>query len=278
MKLERISTPTDERLADYRALADPVLRRAWEPGAGVFIAEGRLVVGRLLGSRYPVRSVLVTQRGLDALRSELEGRDVSVYLVSAPVAESVTGYDVHRGILAAAGRLPLPAAEDLVAGGATVLVLENLTDQANLGAVFRNGAALGADAVLLSPRCCDPLYRRSVRVSMGAVLALPFAYAGSWPGDLGALGAHGLTTVALTPNPRAMPIEDLAGALAPGARVALAVGSEGPGLSEGALGACDLHVRIPMEAGVDSLNVATAAAVALHCLRVARVSRSSGDP
>ena len=278
MRLEETTSADDPRLADYRGLTDPVRRRAWEPGDGVFIAEGRLVVERLLDSPYPIRSVLVTRRGLDALGPRLGDRDVTVLLVPGEVAEAVTGYDVHRGVLAAAVRPPLPAVHDLVSSARTVVVLEDLTDQANIGSLFRNAAALGADAVLLSPRCCDPLYRRSVRVSMGAVLALPFTYVDPWPAGLAALAGHGFVSLALTPDGGAEPVDAVAARLDAGARVALAVGSEGPGLSRGTLAACAHRVRIPMEAGQDSLNVATAAAVALHCLRAARVSRSSGDP
>ena len=260
-------------------LTDPVLRRSWEPRAGVFIAEGRLVVERLLRSRYPVRSVLVTEHGLAALGGVLEGTDVTVLLVPAQLARATTGYEVHRGVLAAARRRELPPLDEVLTGARVILVLEDLTDQANLGALFRNAAALGSDAVLLSPRCCDPLYRRSVRVSMGAVLTVPFTYVAPWPGGLARLREMGFTTAALTPAPDAEPVDGVAVELAddPAARVALVLGSEGPGLSEGALSASTRRVRIRMEPGTDSLNVATAAAVALHCIRSARLSRSSGD-
>ena len=269
----------DPRLADYVSLRDPALRRAREAEAGVFIAEGRLVVERLLRSRYPVRSVLVTERGLRVLRTVLEETDVTVHLVGSDVAEALTGYDVHRGVLAAGQRLDLPDASEVVTAGRTVVVVEDLTDQVNLGALFRNAAALGADAVLLSPRCCDPLYRRTVRVSMGAVLTLPYAYVEPWPGGLRALGERGFGLVALTPEPDAEALESAAGELVSGSggRLALLVGSEGPGLSAAALGACHRRVRIAMESGVDSLNVATAAAVALHCVRSARISRYGAD-
>ncbi|HET6809872.1 MAG TPA: RNA methyltransferase [Acidimicrobiales bacterium] len=279
MRLEPVVRPDDPRLADYVALRDPVLRRAREAAAGLFIAEGHLVVERLLRSRYPVRSVLVTDRGLRVLRPVLQNADVTVHLVDGAVARTVTGYDVHRGVLAAAERVELSDPAEVLVGARVVLVLEDLTDQANLGALFRNAAALGADAVLLSPRCCDPLYRRSVRVSMGAVLTVPYTYIEPWPDGLGALGVHGFSLVALTPEPAADPLEAVArGLVAPdGAGVALVLGSEGPGLSPGALAACDRRVRIAMEAGVDSLNVATAAAVALHCLRSARLSRYGAD-
>ena len=279
MRLEPVSRADDPRLADYVALTDPALRRARDRATGVFIAEGRLVVERLLRSRHPVRSVLVTDRGLRALRPALEDADVAVYLVDAAVAHAVTGYDVHRGVLAAGQRLPLPDPAGLLAGAAVVLVLEDISEQANMGAIFRNAAALGADAVLLSPLCCDPLYRRSVRVSMGAVLSVPFTYLEPWPTALTALAEHGFATAALTPAPEAEPLETAAAALVGGGgRVALVLGAEGPGLSPAALARCGRRVRIAMEPGVDSLNVATAAAVALHLLRSARVSRYGAGP
>jgi len=274
-----VARADDARLADYVALRDPVLRRRREAATGLFIAEGRLVVERLLMSRFPVRSVLVTERGLRVLRPVLEETDVTVHLVDGAVARALTGYDVHRGVLAAARRLELPDATGVLAGARVALVLEDLTDQVNMGALFRNAAALGADVVLLSPRCCDPLYRRSVRVSMGAVLTVPYAYLEPWPQRLDALADHGFSLVALTPGPGAEPLEAVAGGLVEhgGGRVALLLGSEGPGLSPAAVAACDRRVRIAMESGVDSLNVATAAAVALHCLRSARLSRYGED-
>lgn len=274
-----MARPDDPRLEDYVALRDPALRRTREATAGLFIAEGHLVVERLLASRYPVRSVLVTDRGLRVLRPVLEEADVTVHLVDAAVARAVTGYEVHRGVLAAAQRLELPGAAEVTAEARVVLILEDLTDQANLGAVFRNAAALGADAVLLSPRCCDPLYRRSVRVSMGAVLTVPYAYVEPWPETLTALAADGFSLLALTPDQAADRLEAAADGLVEqnDGRVALLLGSEGPGLSPAALAACDRRVRIAMESGVDSLNVATAAAVALHCLRSARLSRYGAD-
>lgn len=278
VRLEPVIRSDDPRLADYVALRDPVLRRSREAEAGLFIAEGWTVVERLLRSRHRVRSVLVTDRGLRALAPVLEGADVTVHVVAADVARSVTGYEVHRGVLAAAERPPLPALEALLIGGSVLLVLEDLTDQANLGAVFRNAAALGVDAVLLSPRCCDPFYRRSVRVSMGAVLTVPFTYLPSWPVQLEFLRHHGFVTAALTPDVEAELLEEAVEELAGSGRVALVLGAEGTGLSRAALAACDRRVRIGMDAGVDSLNVATAAAVALHCLRSARLSRYGGGP
>ena len=280
MIVERVDDPQDARLADYLRLTDPALRREQEAAAGLFIGEGRLVVERLLRSPYPVRSVLVTERGLAALRAALEPTDVTVYLVHPAVARATTGYDVHRGVLAAAGRLALPAVEDVLAGARTLLVLEDLTDQANLGAIFRNAAALGADGVLLSPRCCDPLYRRSVRVSMGAVLTVPFTYLDPWPESLEDLARRGVVLAALTPEASAQAVDDWTDRIRRDAatRVGLVLGAEGPGISEGAARHCTDRIRIPMGDGVDSLNVATAAAVALHCLRSARISRSSGDP
>lgn len=261
----RIRDPSDERISDYRDLTDAELRRRLEQGEGMFVAEGKLVVRRLLASRYPLRSVLVTPAGLGALEADLAGRPVTVYLAEREVMAATAGFDVHRGVLAAASRLPLPGMGELLGRLATrarLAVVEDLNDHENLGALFRNAAAFGVDAVLLSPRCADPLYRRSVRVSMGTVLSVPYATVPAWPGGLADLRAGGFTLVALSPDPDGEPIDGLAAA--PPRRLALVVGAEGPGLSAGALAACDRVVRIPMARGVDSLNVATAAAVAFH--------------
>ena len=260
-----MTDPGDPRLADYFELTDPVRRRRREQAEGFFIAESRLVVQRLLGSGLNVRSVLVTDAGLSALARELEGLDAPVYVASRELARVVTGFDVHRGVLAAADRPAPPPVTDLLARSTTVLVLEDIADQVNMGALFRNGRALGADAVLLSPHCCDPLYRRSVRVSMGTVLEVPFAYLEPWPAVLTQLPSAGYVVVALTPDPGAMGLEELAVGRA-GRRIALLVGAEGPGLSSEVRAGADCQARIPMRAGADSLNVATAAALALHAL------------
>jgi tRNA G18 (ribose-2'-O)-methylase SpoU len=255
-----VTDPDDPRLADFRDLAAADRRPDRPGGRGLVIAEGVPVVQRLLASPYPVRAVLGVAPRLAALAGDLAGLDRPVYEVDADVMARVVGFHLTRGVLASADRAPEPLADALLATARRVLVLEGVNDHENLGALFRNAAALGADAVLLGPGCADPLYRRSVRVSMGHVLRVPFA---RLPAP-SALPAAGFRVLALTPQPPAVPLSDVDPALP---RAALLVGAEGPGLSAEALAAADLRVRIPMESGVDSLNVATAAAIALHHLR-----------
>ncbi|HZQ56701.1 MAG TPA: RNA methyltransferase [Acidimicrobiales bacterium] len=255
-----VDDPRDARLADYVGLTDAALRRRVEHGRGLFIAEGELVIRQLLVSPYPVRSVLVAPTRYAHLRDVLDGLDAPVYVAPKEVLEAVAGFDIHRGAVASAGRLPYPEPSALLRGARTVAVLEALNDHENIGALFRNAAALGVDAVFLSPTCADPLYRRSVRVSMGCVLRLPFTTLSPWPDALAGLAAAGFELVALTPAPGA---EDL-GEFPPGGRVALLFGAERDGLSPGALAAASRRARIPVRDGVDSLNVATAAAIAFH--------------
>lgn len=225
------------------------------------IAEGTVVVRRLLESRYPVRALLGVARRFDELEPELAGADVPAYVTSAGVMAEIVGFHLNRGVLAVADRAPQPAAPEILTRARVVAVLEGVGDHENLGALFRNAAALGVDGVLLGPGCSDPLYRRSVRVSMGNVLRVPFASLEPWAEGLNSLKAHGFRVAALTPRPDSVPLRELA---AGGGKVALLLGSEGPGLTEQALAAADVAVRIPMADGVDSLNVATAAAVAFY--------------
>ena len=251
-----ISDAADPRLDDFRDLmqADRLSRR------GVVIAEGVNVVERLARSPYRIRAVLGVPAKLQALAPVLAGRDVAVYEVDKWTLSEVVGFRVTRGVLASADRPAPVTAESLIAAGNRFVVLEAINDFENLGAVFRNCAAFGVDAVLLDPRCADPLYRRSVRVSMGHVFGVGFAVLGeAWPDSLGLLRASGVRLLAMTPRPVASP---LTGLDRPD-RWALLLGAEGPGLSEAALAAADEWVRIPMAGGVDSLNVATAGAVAL---------------
>jgi tRNA G18 (ribose-2'-O)-methylase SpoU len=255
---DEVTDPADPRLADFRDLTAADRRPDRPGGRGLVIAEGVPVVQRLLGSPYPVRAVLGVPARLAALAGELATLDAPVYQASADVMARTVGFHLNRGVLAAADRAPEPAAAELLAGARRVLALEGVNDHENLGALFRNAAALGVDAVLLGPRCADPLYRRSVRVSMGHVLRVPFARA-----PLAALRAAGLPVLALTPHPSAVPLSTVDSSRP---RAALLVGAEGPGLSAAALALADEHVRIPMASGVDSLNVATAAAIALHHL------------
>jgi tRNA G18 (ribose-2'-O)-methylase SpoU len=257
-EIHLITDPDDDRLGDYRALTDLELRTRWEPPNGLFIAEGELVLRRALRAGYAPRSYLV-----DAKRSaqldDLPG-DAPVYAATPQVLEQATGFHVHRGVLASFHRLPLLAADEVLATARRVAILEDVNNHTNIGAVFRGAAALGIDAVLLSPTCADPLYRRSVRVSMGEVFAVPYARLEPWPDGLERVRAAGFTVLALTPAPDAVPMQKLDASQR--ARAALLLGAEGPGLSRHALAASDVPVRLPMRRGVDSLNVAAAAAVA----------------
>jgi tRNA G18 (ribose-2'-O)-methylase SpoU len=258
-------------LADYVGLTDVALRSRREPAEGLFIAEGDKVIRRAVAAGYPMRSMLLEEKWLDTV-ADLFGRldsgarsDVPVYLASRETLAAVTGYDVHRGALAAMARLPLPPAEAVLAGARRVAVLEDVVNHTNVGAAFRSAAALGVDAVLVTPGCADPLYRRSVRVSMGAVLQVPWTRLHPWPGGLGVLRAAGFVTAALSLSPAALDLADLASRRVD--RLALMLGSEGAGLAPATLAGADLQVRIPMAAGVDSLNVAAAAAVAFYATR-----------
>ncbi|MGA5300465.1 TrmH family RNA methyltransferase [Nucisporomicrobium flavum] len=252
-----ITDPQDERLGDYRALTDLELRTKWEPPNGLFIAEGELVLRRARRAGYRPRSYLIDAKRVDQL-SDVE--DAPVYAASPAVLEQATGFHVHRGVLASFHRLPLLDAGEVLATARRIAILEDVNNHTNIGAVFRGAAALGIDAVLLSPTCADPLYRRSVRVSMGEVFAIPYARLDPWPDALGKVREAGFTVLALTPADHALPLQRLDASQR--ARPALLLGAEGPGLSQHALKASDIPVRLPMRRGVDSLNVAAAAAVA----------------
>lgn len=267
-----VSDPADPRLADYVRLRDVNLRKSLEAEHGLFIAEGEKVIRRAVGTGYPARSLLMARRWVEPLSDVLERTDAPVYVADDATVQAVAGFPVHRGALASMKRLPLPATADLVADARRVLVLEDLVDHANVGSIFRCAAALGVNAVVLSPRCADPLYRRSVKVSMGAVFAIPYARMTSWHDGLSELRAAGFTLLALTPDQSAVPLDKaLAAVEGPADRVALMLGSEGDGLSSRWLDEADHAVCIPMSAaamanGVDSLNVVAAAAIACHAL------------
>jgi tRNA G18 (ribose-2'-O)-methylase SpoU len=251
-----VSDAADRRLTDFRDLTDADVR---PDRRGVVIAEGANVVERLAASPYRMRAVIGVRARVDALRTVLATVDVPVYVMDKWVLSDVVGFRVTRGVLASASRPAAPDLDTLLAGARRLAVLEALNDFENLGALFRNAAAFGVDAVLLDPRCADPLYRRSVRVSMGHVLQVPFAeLPGRWPESLGAVRNRGFTLLAMTPSTEATPLREVA---VPD-RWALLLGAEGPGLTAGAIAQADQRVRIPMAGGVDSLNVATAAAVA----------------
>ena len=254
-RLIPIDDPADPRVADYVALTDAELRRHGD----VCIAEGVTVIRHLVAARVPLRSVLVTPGKVDAVAPVPDS--VTTFVASQAVMNAVVGFDIHRGAVAVAER---PATQEVGAllTGRSLVVLEGISDAENMGLLFRNAAALGADAVLLSPTCCDPLYRRSLRVSMGHALTVPFATLDPWRDGLGGVRDAGFDIVALTPTADADPITTVA----PGGRTAVLLGAEGPGLTAAALSAADRRVRIPMRAGVDSLNVAAAAAIAFHRL------------
>jgi tRNA G18 (ribose-2'-O)-methylase SpoU len=261
----------DSRLADFRDLTTADRRPDRPGGRGLVIAEGTIVVRRLLGSPYPVRALLGVRRRLEELDDVLGAVDVPAYEVSADAMARVIGFHLNRGVLASADRCPTPSLGSMLAGARVVAVLEGVNDHENLGSIFRNAAALGVGAVLLGPRCADPLYRRSVRVSMGHVLRVPFAPLPDWPSGLDLLRHHGYRVLALTPAPDATPLHlvDSGGGAGGSGRVALLLGAEGPGLSPEALAAADERVTIPMPDGVDSLNVATAAAIAFYAATLA---------
>ncbi|MDJ1115242.1 TrmH family RNA methyltransferase [Microbacterium dauci] len=263
MTTVRIDDPTDPRLADYRGLTDVALRRMTEPEGGLYIAESEKVIARAVAAGHRPRSLLVQEKWHDAAAS-LSG-DAPIYVVPDTVAEAVTGYAVHRGALAAMHRPELPAVADVVRDARTVVILDDIGDHTNVGAIFRNCAALGADAVLVTPRCGDPLYRRSVRVSMGTVFQVPWTRLPEWDAAEPELRAAGLHVAAMALADDAVPLEEFA-AQRP-ERLAILLGSEGDGLSPRALAAADTVVTVPMAGGVDSLNVAAASAVALWALR-----------
>ncbi|WP_408612280.1 TrmH family RNA methyltransferase [Glycomyces dulcitolivorans] len=253
-----IHDPEDDRLADYRALTDLALRTRFEQPHGLFIAEGHQVIGRALRAGYRMRSMLIDAKRADQLAHLAEG--APCYTAGPDVLESVTGFHVHRGALASFHRKELPAPVDLLRRVNRLVVLEGLNNHTNIGAIFRVAAGLGFDGVLLAPDCADPLYRRSVRVSMGEVFAVPYAYLDPWPSGLSLVREAGFTLHGLSPSRGAVDIGRLTAAERE--RPALLFGAEGPGLTEAALDACDRTVVIPMHAGVDSLNVAAATAVA----------------
>jgi tRNA G18 (ribose-2'-O)-methylase SpoU len=257
----RIDDPGDPRLADFRDLTRADRRPDRPGGRGLVIAEGTVVVRRLLASPYPLRALLGLARRFDELAEDLAGSTAPFYVVDAELMASVIGFHLNRGVLATADRIPPPSAGELVRNARSLAVLEGVGDHENLGSLFRNAAGLGVGAVLLGEGCADPLYRRSVRVSMGTVLHVPFAPLPWLEGGVELLRRNGFRIVALSPAGEVR----LADAPLDG-RVALLVGSEGHGLTEAALAAADVRARIPMHRDIDSLNVATAAAIAFAAL------------
>lgn len=266
----RIDDPDDDRLADYLRLTDIALRSKHEPAKGLYIAESSTVIRRALAAGHAPRSFLMAEKWLASM-SDAVPAGVPVYVADEEVLQAITGFHLHRGALAAMHRPPLVPVHELLAaardgaGARRVAVLEDIVDHTNVGAIFRSAAALGVDAVLVSPRCSDPLYRRSVRVSMGTVFQVPWTRLESWPGGLHALQEDGFTVAALALSEDAVSLDDLVAD--PPERLALVLGTEGDGLSRGAVEAADVVVKIPMAGGVDSLNVAAASAVAFWATR-----------
>ncbi len=258
-----ILDPADSRVDDFRDLNSVDRRPDLPTGKGLVIAEGVLVAQRMLASRFRPHAFLGTQRRLLDLTDELADAGAPYYRASAEVMAEVVGFHLNRGVLGAARRAPELTVSEVIRGARTIAVLEGVNDHENLGSVFRNAAGLGVDGVVFGTGCADPLYRRAVRVSMGHALLVPFAKARRWPADLNELRDNGFRLLAMTPNPAAQTLAEAMDGLA-GEKVAVLVGAEGPGLTETAMRASDTRVRIPMARGTDSLNVATAAALAFY--------------
>jgi tRNA G18 (ribose-2'-O)-methylase SpoU len=258
-----VADPADPRLDDFRDLNSVDRRPDLPGGKRLVIAEGVLVVQRMLASRFHPRAMLGTDRRLSELADDLVGVDAPYYRVDADVMTAVVGFHLNRGVLASASRPRELTVAQVTADARTVAVLEGVNDHENLGSIFRNAAGLGVDAVVFGMGCADPLYRRAVRVSMGHALLVPYAWTGTWPHDLQLLRDNGFRLLAMTPDPSAHTVAEAMGDVAD-EKAAILVGAEGPGLTERAMRASDIRVRIPMSRGTDSLNVATAAALAFY--------------
>lgn len=256
-------TADDPRVGEYRGLTDMQWRILREPQEGFFLAEGEKVILRALSNGYRPRGALTTEKWLPGLTAAFADYDVDVLLADEATLRSIVGFRLHRGALAAFARASHDDVDAVLADARTVVALEGLVDHTNVGLVFRTAAALGIDAVLVSPTCADPYYRRSVKTSMGAVLSMPWATTGAWPEALHGLKQRGFLMAALTPDPDAA---DISSWLRPDQPVALLLGTEGDGLTPGALAAVDTALRIPVTDRVDSLNVAAAAAIACYAI------------
>jgi tRNA G18 (ribose-2'-O)-methylase SpoU len=263
-----ITDPGDPRVSDYFTLTDVALRTKVEPERGLYLAESEKVIRRALAAGHRPRSFLMAQRWLTDLSdlvAQAESDGVPVYFAQHPVIEAMTGFHLHRGALASMHRPALLAPQVLLKNASRVVILEDIVDHTNVGAVFRSAAALGVDAVLITPRCADPLYRRAVRVSMGTVFQVPWTRIHRWPEGVQVLREHGFTVAAFAFGDGAISLDDLV-ANQPD-RLAMIFGTEGDGLSRLAVKGADLVVKIPMAGGVDSLNMAAASAVAIWALR-----------
>jgi tRNA G18 (ribose-2'-O)-methylase SpoU len=265
--LIEVSDPSDPRLEDYFRLTDVALRRRIEPERGLFMAESAAVIERALTAGLEPFSLLLTPKWTGPLRTLLEQLEphVPVYVGPDEVLCQLTGFNLHRGVLAAMRRPVLPPPEEVLKDARRAVVLEDIVDHTNVGAIFRAAAGLGVDAALATPCCADPFYRRSVRVSMGSVFSLPWTRLAGWPQSLGSLKAEGWHVAAMAPRLDAVPLDGFAAQLP--ARLLMLVGTEGDGLTAHALELADTVVSIPMSRGVDSLNVASAAAVAFWATR-----------
>lgn len=258
-----ILDPSDPRVDDFRDLNSVDRRPDLPSGKGLVIAEGVLVAQRMVASRFTPHAFLGTQRRLEELADSLSGVTAPFYRATAEVMADVVGFHLNRGVLAAARRPSELALDDVLAHARTIAVLEGVNDHENLGSIFRNAAGLDIDAVVFGSGCADPLYRRAVRVSMGHALLVPFTRAQCWPAVLKDIRQQGFRLLAMTPDPSAQTLAQAMGGLAE-QKLAVLVGAEGPGLTETAMRASDMRVRIPMSRGTDSLNVATAAALAFY--------------
>ena len=258
-----VADPGDPRLDDFRDLNSVDRRPDLPSGKGLVIAEGVLVVQRMLASRFRPRALLGTERRLGELADDLTGVAAPYYRVAADVMAEVVGFHLNRGVLASASRPHELTVAQVLEGARTVAVLEGVNDHENLGSIFRNAAGLAVDAVVFGTGCADPLYRRAVRVSMGHALLVPYAWMAAWPNELQILRNNGFRLLAMTPDPAAHTLAEAMSDVAD-AKAAILVGAEGPGLTERAMRASDIRVRVPMSRGTDSLNVATAAALAFY--------------
>lgn len=258
-----VTDPADPRLDDFRELNSVDRRPDLPTGKGLVIAEGVLVVQRMIASRFTPRAMLGTDRRLTELAGDLESVTAPYYRANADVMAEVVGFHLNRGVLASASRPPELSVAQVLGHARTIAVLEGVNDHENLGSIFRNAAGLDVDGVVFGSGCADPLYRRAVRVSMGHALLVPYAWAADWPNDLDLLRDSGFRLLAMTPNPTARTLADAMSDVS-GDRVAILVGAEGPGLTEHVMRASDMRVRVPMSRGTDSLNVATAAALAFY--------------
>lgn len=258
-----ISDLSDPRLADYSHLTDVALKKARGTEHGLYLAESALVLERALRAGHQPRSVLALGGTVDEALA-LVGDDVPVFSGPGELLAELTGYILHRGLIASMNRPPLPEPDELLATARRIVILENVADPTNVGAIFRSAGAIGADAILVTPRCSDPFYRRAIRVSMGTVLQVPWTRVGDWASTRELLTAHGFHVAALALTPDAVSLRDFDGSSHE--RLALVLGAEGPGLTDEALASSDTVVRIPMKHGIDSLNVAAASAVAMWAL------------